>query len=85
MMFAEEELLKVDMLVVSAGIKPRDELGEFWLEVGVRGGIVVNNKMQTSDPSIYAMGEVALYNAMIYGLVAPGCEMRDVAAKRNKF
>jgi nitrite reductase (NADH) large subunit len=29
MMFAEEELLKVDMLVVSAGIKPRDELGEF--------------------------------------------------------
>jgi nitrite reductase (NADH) large subunit len=70
MMFAEEELLKVDMLVVSAGIKPRDELGESGLEVGVRGGIVVNNKMQTSDPSIYAIGEVALYNAMIYGLVA---------------
>jgi nitrite reductase (NADH) large subunit len=40
--------------------------------------------MQTSDPSIYAIGEVALYNAMIYGLVAPGCENGDVAAE-NEF
>jgi nitrite reductase (NADH) large subunit len=83
MMFAEEELLKVDMLVISAGIKPRDELGRIsGLEVGVRGGILVNNKMQTSDPFIYAIGEVALYNQMIYGLVAPGYEMADVAAEQ---
>ena len=83
MMFAEEELLKVDMLVISAGIKPRDELGRIsGLEVGIRGGIEVNNKMQTSDPFIYAIGEVALYNQMIYGLVAPGYEMADVAAEQ---
>ena len=83
MMFANEELLNVDMLVISAGIKPRDELGRVsGLEVGVRGGIVVNNKMQTSDPNIYAIGEVALYNQMIYGLVAPGYEMADVAAEQ---
>jgi len=83
MMFDENELLKVDMLVISAGIKPRDELGRVsGLEVGVRGGIVVNNKMQTTDPNIYAIGEVALYNHMIYGLVAPGYEMADVAAEQ---
>lgn len=83
MMFANDDLLKVDMLVISAGIKPRDELGRVsGLEVGVRGGIVVNNKMQTSDPNIYAIGEVALYNQMIYGLVAPGYEMADVAAEQ---
>lgn len=83
MMFEGDNLLKVDMLVVSAGIKPRDELGRVsGLEVGVRGGIVVNNKMQTSDPSIYAIGEAALYNHMIYGLVAPGYEMADVAAEQ---
>lgn len=83
MMFEGEDLLKVDMLVISAGIKPRDELGRVsGLEVGVRGGIVVNNKMQTSDPNIYAIGEVALYNHMIYGLVAPGYEMADVAAEQ---
>ncbi len=83
MMFEGEKLLKVDMLVISAGIKPRDELGRVsGLEVGVRGGIVVNNKMQSSDPFIYAIGEVALYNHMIYGLVAPGYEMADVAAEQ---
>ena len=83
MMFEGENLLKVDMLVISAGIKPRDELGRAsGLEVGVRGGIVVNNKMQSSDPYIYAIGEVALYNHMIYGLVAPGYEMADVAAEQ---
>jgi len=83
MMFAAEELLKVDMLVISAGIKPRDELGRVsGLEVGVRGGITVNNKMQTTDPFIYAIGEVALYNHMIYGLVAPGYEMAEVAAEQ---
>jgi nitrite reductase (NADH) large subunit len=83
MMFEGENLLKVEMLVISAGIKPRDELGRVsGLEVGVRGGIVVNNKMQSSDPYIYAIGEVALYNHMIYGLVAPGYEMADVAAEQ---
>ena len=83
MMFANDELLKVDMLVISAGIKPRDELGRVsGLEVGERGGIVVNNRMQTSDSHIYAIGEVALYNSMIYGLVAPGYEMAEVAAEQ---
>ncbi|WP_281337453.1 nitrite reductase large subunit NirB [Flavobacterium eburneipallidum] len=83
MMFDENELLKVDMLVISAGIKPRDELGRVsGLEVGVRGGIVVDNQMRTSDPNIFAIGEVALYNHMIYGLVAPGYEMADVAAEQ---
>ncbi|MCC9066073.1 nitrite reductase large subunit NirB [Flavobacterium piscisymbiosum] len=83
MMFAENELLKVDMLVISAGIKPRDELARVsGLEVGLRGGVVVNNQMQTSDPSIFAIGEVALYNQNIYGLVAPGYEMADVAAEQ---
>jgi len=81
--FGEDDTLNVDMLVVSAGIRPRDELGKTCdLEMGTRGGIVVNDKMQTSDPSIYAIGEVALYNQMIYGLVAPGYEMAEVAVNQ---
>lgn len=80
MEFGEDDILDVDMLVVSAGIRPRDELAKTCdLEMGVRGGIVVNNKMQTSDENIYAIGEVALYNQMIYGLVAPGYDMAEVA------
>tara|TARA_R110002126_G_scaffold291780_1_gene457920 strand:- start:11295 stop:13811 length:2517 start_codon:yes stop_codon:yes gene_type:complete len=80
MEFGEDDILAVDMLIISAGIRPRDELGkEAGLEVGIRGGIVVNNKMQTSDENIFAIGEVALYNQMIYGLVAPGYDMAGVA------
>lgn len=81
--FGEDDTLEVDMLIISAGIRPRDELGKTCdLEMGVRGGIVVNHKMQTSDPDIFAIGEVALYNQMIYGLVAPGYEMAEVAVNQ---
>lgn len=79
MQFSDDTKIDVDMLVISAGIKPRDELAkQSGLEVGPRGGIVVNEKLQTTDESIYAIGECALYNGMIYGLVAPGYEMADV-------
>ena len=51
------------------------------LEVGQRGGIVIDNECKTSDPDIYAIGECALWNGMIYGLVAPGYAMaRTVVA-----
>lgn len=81
MNFTDGSHLEVDMLVISAGIKPRDELARHCgLEVGPRGGIIVNNSLQTSDPSIFAIGECALHEGMIYGLVAPGYEMADVVA-----
>jgi nitrite reductase (NADH) large subunit len=81
MQFSDGNAINVDMLVISAGIKPRDELAkQCRLEVGPRGGIVVNEKLQTSDPNIFAIGECALYNQMIYGLVAPGYEMADAVA-----
>ena len=79
--FADNSYLPIDMLVISAGIKPRDELAKMsGLEVGNRGGIVVNEQCQTSDENIFAIGECALYNEMIYGLVAPGYEMAEVVA-----
>ncbi len=81
MLFADQSSIDVDMLVISAGIKPRDELAkQAGLETGSRGGIVVNEQMQTNDKSIFAIGECALYKGMIYGLVAPGYEMAEVVA-----
>ena len=81
MQFANDSKIEVDMLVISAGIKPRDELAKLCgLEAGTRGGIVVNEKLQTSDENIYAIGECALFEGMIYGLVAPGYEMANVVA-----
>lgn len=79
--FADDGRLAVDMLVISAGIRPRDELARLCgLSVGTRGGILVNERLQTSDKNIYAIGECALSQGMIYGLVAPGYEMADVVA-----
>lgn len=83
MTFADGEQLDVDMIIVSAGIRPRDDLAkESGLELGPRGGIAVNSKLLTSDPKIYAIGECALHNGMIYGLIAPGWEMSEIAASQ---
>lgn len=80
--FADESFLDVDMVVISAGISPRDKLArKAELEVGPRGGIVVNEFMQTSDDSIYSIGECSLAHGMIWGLVAPCYEMADVAVQ----
>jgi nitrite reductase (NADH) large subunit len=71
----------VDMIVVSAGIRPRDELArETGLRVHERGGIIVNDRLTTSDDRIFAVGECALHAGMIYGLVAPGYEMAEIVA-----
>ena len=82
MTFADGSELQTDMIVFSAGIRPRDEIArECGIEVGDRGGIVINEHCQTSDADIYAIGECALYQNRIYGLVAPGYTMASVAAK----
>jgi nitrite reductase (NADH) large subunit len=81
--FNDESVLPIDMLVISAGIRPRDELAKLaGLQVGTRGGIMVNDKMQTSDEAIFAIGECALYEGMIYGLVAPGYEMAEIVVSQ---
>jgi len=80
--FQDGSSIETDLLVISAGIRPRDELArKIGLAIGERGGIVVNPQMQTSDPSVYAIGECALVNDMIYGLVAPGYEMAEIVAE----
>lgn len=82
-----DQPLACQMLIVSAGITPRDELARgCGLEVGERGGVVVDSAMRTSDPSIFAIGECALhthskYGTMAYGLVAPGYDMAEILAK----
>ena len=81
MVFSDDETLDVDMIIVSAGIRPRDELArDCGIEVGERGGVLVDDELKTSDDSIYAIGEVALHGGMIYGLVAPGYEMAKIVA-----
>lgn len=80
MQFAEGEL-EVDLIVFSAGIRPQDKLAcDCDLDIGERGGVVINDHCQTSDPAIYAIGEVALWQQRIFGLVAPGYDMARMLA-----
>jgi nitrite reductase (NADH) large subunit len=81
--FGGGEILDVDMVIFSAGIRPRDEIArDAGLVLGERGGVVVDDQLCTSDPLIFAVGEVALHRGLIYGLVAPGYEMAEVVARR---
>jgi len=82
MRFADGSHLDTDMIVFSAGIRPRDELArECGLTIGARGGIAIDNSCLTSDPDVYAIGECALWNGQVFGLVAPGYDMARVAAR----
>ncbi|MFP6584899.1 MAG: nitrite reductase large subunit NirB [Candidatus Hydrogenedentota bacterium] len=81
LLYACGESLDIDMLVVSAGIRPRDEIAKVsGIKVGERGGILVDDALRTSDPNIFAIGEVALHDKMIYGLIGPGYRMAEVVA-----
>jgi nitrite reductase [NAD(P)H], large subunit/nitrite reductase [NAD(P)H], small subunit len=79
--FADGESLTTNMVVFSAGIRPQDALARTsGLCIGERGGIVINTRCQTSDADIFAIGECALWENRIFGLVAPGYQMARTAA-----
>jgi len=79
--FADGRELEVDLVVFSAGIRPRDELARAaGLALGERGGIVIDASCATSDPDIFAIGECAAFEGRTYGLVAPGYRMAETAA-----
>ena len=72
-----------DIVVFSAGVRPRDEVARrSGIDVGERGGIVVDDTLQTSARHVWAIGEVALHGGRVYGLVAPGYEMAAALAER---
>jgi nitrite reductase (NADH) large subunit len=80
--FADGTRLDTDIVVFSAGIRPRDELArKGGIAVGERGGIAIDAHCRTSNPDIYAIGECALWEGRTFGLVAPGYQMAEVAAR----
>ena len=82
MQFADGTHLDTDMIVFSAGIRPRDELAQACdLALGPRGGVAIDDDCLTSDPDIYAVGECAAWRGQLFGLVAPGYDMARSAAR----
>ncbi len=78
--FKDGNKIMADLVVMAVGIKPNVQLA---MESGIQvnKGIVVNDHMQTNVPNIYAVGECAEHNEMVYGLVAPLYEQGQALAK----
>ncbi|PSK98829.1 nitrite reductase (NADH) large subunit [Murinocardiopsis flavida] len=75
--------LDADLVVFAVGIRPRDALArDAGLALGPRGGVAVDAACRTGDPAIFAVGECASVDGTVYGLVAPGNAMAEVAADR---
>ncbi len=63
-----ERTIEADLVVMAVGVRPRSELAqEAGLLVSPMGGIVVNNRLQTSDPNIYAAGDCVSVPHLITG------------------
>jgi nitrite reductase (NADH) large subunit len=83
MLFADGSSLETDMILFSAGIRPQDDLAKkSEIALGSRGGIEINDNCRTSEKDIYAIGECAVWNGQVFGLVAPGYQMAKVAVSQ---
>ncbi|PYE36548.1 nitrite reductase large subunit NirB [Psychrobacter fozii] len=84
MEFTDGTSLTTDMIVFSAGIRPQDDLirnnPECGIEMGGRGGILINEQCRTNADHVYAVGECAVWDNKVFGLVAPGYNMASICA-----
>ncbi|MDG4754261.1 nitrite reductase large subunit NirB [Micromonospora sp. WMMD718] len=80
---ADGRSLDAELVVVAAGIRPRDELARVaGLPLGPRGGVLVDTACRTADERIWAVGECAAVDGVCHGLVAPGYATAEVVADR---
>ncbi|MFT5121082.1 MAG: nitrite reductase (NADH) large subunit, partial [Psychrobacter glaciei] len=84
MQFTDDTSLDTDMIVFSAGIRPQDGIiknnPECGIEIGARGGILIDEQCRTNAAHVYAIGECAVWDNKIFGLVAPGYSMASICA-----
>lgn len=61
-------VLSADIVILSIGVRPNSQIAkDTGLELNARGGIIVNDHMQTADPDIYAAGDVVEVEDFIFG------------------
>ncbi|MGK3947638.1 NAD(P)/FAD-dependent oxidoreductase [Microbacterium sp. K2] len=73
----------VDLVVLAVGVRPRDELARnASIGVGPRGGIVVDERCTTSDPRVFAIGDVASFEGRRAEALTRGYAMAEVTAAR---
>ncbi|WP_158862132.1 nitrite reductase large subunit NirB [Leifsonia sp. AG29] len=80
---ADGRTVPADVVVFAIGIRARDELArDAGLATAERGGVIVDEACRTSDPAVWAIGEVAAIDGRTVGLVAPANAMAETVADR---
>jgi NAD(P)H-nitrite reductase large subunit len=76
---ADGREVKGDLVVLACGVRPNVAIART-CDLAVEKGILVDDTLRTSDPSVYALGECAQHRGEVYGLVAPAWEQASVLA-----
>ena len=77
--FEDGLVMDCQVLCFAIGIRARDDIARAaGIKCHHRGGIIIDNRCETSVPGVYAIGECANWGEQTYGLIAPGIEMADV-------
>lgn len=77
--FADGTAVESDTVVICTGVRANVDLARS-SGLAVDRGVLVNDRMQTRDPGIYAVGECAQFQDQVIGLVGPGYAQAEVAA-----
>jgi nitrite reductase (NADH) large subunit len=77
---ADGTVLPADLVVMSVGVRPNVALAQ---QAGIETGrgIKVDDRMQSSDARVFALGECAEHRGMVYGLVEPAYEQAETLSR----
>lgn len=76
---ADGTLIPADLVVMAVGIRPNAALARD-AGLATQRGVVVDDRLATSDPNIFALGECAEHRGVAYGLVEPAYEQARILA-----
>ncbi|SEN28038.1 NAD(P)/FAD-dependent oxidoreductase [Actinacidiphila rubida] len=77
---ADGYCLGTDLLVLACGVRPRTGLA-LAAGIAVGRGVVVDDRLRTSDPAVFAIGDCAQHDGVVHGLAGAAREQADVLAR----
>ncbi|SDW44054.1 ferredoxin-nitrate reductase [Lutibacter oricola] len=74
------KIIQANAIVYAIGTRPNIELAK-GCNINYRRGVIVNQYLQTSDPKIFALGEIAEFENSLFGITSAAEQQADIAAK----
>ena len=72
--------IKGDMILISVGTRPNVSMAKD-AGINVNKGIVIDSSIRTSDPDIYALGDVAEFNGQVWAQIPPALDEAKIASR----